>query len=158
MIPPLLSFLLLLLVTGSFFFWEGSLVIKLIIKPVRLCPASQPCPPHLHPRWSGEFQPSHGAVVHPATGWDLQAIWLYFSPTLVPALRSTLYSLHPFFLLSLLDNYFLLMLLLRLLLFWKAFQMESLRVTAYLTYQNIFIADHMHFLLILFCIYLDNEQ
>lgn len=61
-------------------------------------------------------------------------------------------------LLTLFDNYFLLMLLLRLLLFEKTFQTEGFLVTAYLTYQNIFIGDHMHFLLILFCIYLDNEQ
>lgn len=54
------------------------------------------------------------------------------------------------FLLPSFDNYFLLMLLLRLLFeekkkSKKTFQTEGLCVTAYLTYQNIFIGDHMHF-------------
>lgn len=75
-------------------FWEGSLDIKLIIKPVRLCPTSQPC---FHPHRSGEFQHSHGAVVHPATWQDQISKLFYFSPTLEPAPMSTLYSLHPFF-------------------------------------------------------------
>lgn len=48
------------------------------------------------------------------------------------------------------------MLLFRLLLFEKTFQTEGLLVTAYLTYQNIFIGDHMHFFVNFFVLYLSG--
>lgn len=44
-----------------------------------------------------------------------------------------------------------------LLLFENLSQQKVLLVTAYLTYRNIFIGDHMHFFVNFVCIYLDNE-
>lgn len=127
--PPLLSFLLLLLVTGSSFFFflflfsEGSLDIKLIIKPVRLCPASQPCPPpSSSPIWGIPAFPWCSYTSCDLTRSDLQASLLYSPPphfSTCSEEQSVLIT--SLFLLSLFDNYFLLMLLLRLLLFEKNF-------------------------------------
>lgn len=64
---------------------------------------------------------------------------------------------HPFFSFSLFDNYFLWMLLrfIIIIIVWETFQDRRFCfVTAYLTYQNIFIGDHMHFLLILFFVFI----
>lgn len=104
----------------SFFFLSGKEVL-ISNWSLNLLDFVPPLKPALHPRRSGEFQHSHGAVVHPATWQDQISKLFYVSlsppPTLEPAPRSTLYSLHPFCFLYLII--FLLMLLLRLLLFEK---------------------------------------
>lgn len=73
--------------------WEGSLDIKLIIKPVRLCPASQPClPPTTTSSSSSSSSTVWGIPAFPwcsCTSCDLtrsalQAILLYSPPILPP--------------------------------------------------------------------------
>lgn len=86
---PLLSFLLLLLVTGSCFFGKGSLDIKLIIKPVGLCPASlnpvptfPPPPPPSSTIWGIPAFPWCSCTSCDLTRSNLQAI--YFTSRLPP--------------------------------------------------------------------------
>ena len=106
-----------------------------------------PPPPKTQPLWIscqlwGEFQHSHDPSVYPAI------------ETLCYAniCSSPLYLL-TFFICTL---WFHFLLLITIVIVWNPSQLKVLLVTAYLTYQNVFIADCKHFYFV--CIYLDHDN